>query len=45
MFTIAVIIVPLALITYLVEFAMAIPNMVAERRQLAMFRRERTMFR
>ncbi len=45
MFTVAVIIVPLALITWMIEFAMTIPNKWIERKQFAMFKRERTLFK
>ncbi len=44
MLTVAVIILPLSLITWAIEFAMDIPNKLEARRQFAMFRSERSMF-
>lgn len=45
MFTVAVVIMPIALITWAIEFAMTIPNRWNERKQMSMFRRERSVFR
>jgi hypothetical protein len=45
MFTVAVIILPLSLITLAIEFVMDIPNKLEARRQFAMFKRERPVFR
>ncbi len=45
MFTVAVIVLPLALITWVIEFVMDIPNKLEARRQFAMFKKERRVFR
>ena len=44
MFTIAVIILPLALLTWVIEGAMDIPSKLETRRQFAMFKKERSVF-
>lgn len=44
MFTIAVIMLPLCLITMVIEFLMDIPRMIRERKEFAMFRKERSIW-